>query len=144
MTHEDAGHYSAKHGSAATLRPDLAEAVRSESRENRLSCVAAHQLAEKFGVVPAEIGKTADLLEYRLRHCQMGLFGHEPEKKKVTPAEEVPTALAADIRKALENGKISCAACWRIAAVHNLPKMAVAAACETLDIKIIQCQLGAF
>jgi hypothetical protein len=48
------------------------------------------------------------------------------------------------IRKALVEEKISCRAAWDIAQQFNVPKMAVSAACESLNLKIKPCQLGAF
>ena len=44
----------------------------------------------------------------------------------------------------LAEKKLSCRAAWDIAHRFKVPKMAVSAACEALNIKIKPCQLGAF
>ena len=48
------------------------------------------------------------------------------------------------IRKALDAGKLACSDAWDIAGRFKVPKMAVSGACESLNIKIKPCQLGAF
>ena len=144
MTHDDAGHYAAKHGPEATYQPEIAAAVQAAARDLRLGCAAAHGIAVRFAVAPAEVGKTMDLLECRLTKCQLGLFGYKPEKKIVKPAKTISRDLEQMIRQATANNKLACARCWQIAADSSLPRMDVAAACEALGIKISPCQLGAF
>ena len=147
MTHEDAGHYSAKHPEGTKLQPELAAAVTEQAADGQISCAAAHQAAKDKQVAPAKIGQTIDLLEYRIIKCQLGLFGYEPEKKVVTPAAKAE--ISAELQAALEEradakGRIACADCWQIADSLSMPRMAVSAACETLDMKVTPCQLGAF
>ncbi len=144
MTHQDAGHYAAKHGPKATYQPEIAAAVRAAAQGRRLGCAAAHRIAATFAVAPAEVGKTMDMLECRLTKCQLGLFGYKPEKKVVKPAETVSPALEKIIRQSATGHKFSCAQCWQIADDNDLARMDVAAVCETLNIKISPCQLGAF
>ena len=88
--------------------------------------------------------KTADLLELKLKKCQLGLFGYEPDKRIVKPAETVSEALETCILKELTDNRLSCEKAWEIAKKLGLTKMAVSAACEHLSIKINACQLGAF
>jgi hypothetical protein len=52
--------------------------------------------------------------------------------------------MATAIREKLKNGKLACHRAWEIAAAFQVPKMAVSAACEAMQIKIKPCQLGAF
>ena len=144
MTHEDAGKYRAKHPAATTYDPIIAAALRTKVQDGRIGCAVAHALAAEFAVTPAEIGKTADLLEYRISRCQLGLFGYSPEKKIVKAAESVPDGLAGLLRQSAVDEKIGCASCWKIADDNKLERMAVAAACERLGLKITHCQLGAF
>ncbi len=146
MTHEDAGHYSAKHPPGSDYQPEIAAAIKEKADGDQISCAKAHQIAADKGVSPAEIGKTIDLLEYRLIKCQLGLFGYEPEKKIVEPMppEELTENLKEALSLAARDGKIACRDSWQIAARLSLPRMTVAAACETLEIKVSPCQLGAF
>jgi len=144
MTHEDEGHYSAKHPRGTSSDPALAAALTEGARDGRVSCTAAHELAAAFEVAPAEVGKTADLLELRIVECQMGLFGYSPEKRIVKPADEVSDQLRDSLQRYAADGRISCATCWKIADDLALEKMAVSSACERLGIKVKHCQLGAF
>jgi hypothetical protein len=83
-------------------------------------------------------------LGIRLVKCQLGLFGYSPEKKIVQAAPAAEPAMETAIREKLENGRLTCRRAWEIAMAFQLPKMAVSAACEALQIKIKPCQLGAF
>lgn len=146
MTHEHEGKYSAKHPAGTTYEPDIAAAIKEKADNGRISCTAAHGLAADFGVTPSEIGKTVDLLEYRIIKCQLGLFGYSPEKKITTALEDMPDALRDQLQESgsAGNGRISCSVCWEIAKMLNIGKMTVSSACESLGLKIGPCQLGAF
>jgi len=62
----------------------------------------------------------------------------------VAPAVAVAPALAAAIREALAGGRLPCKAAWDIAARMKIGRKKVAAACESMEIKIKPCQMGAF
>lgn len=144
MTHEDAGHYAAKHPAGTEPDPKVAASLRARAENERISCAVAFAVAADLGVTASELGRALDLLEYRITHCQLGLFGYSPEKKIVTAAAEVSDELSSRLRDAVSEGRIACAACWRIAEALGLGKMATSAACECLGLKIGPCQLGAF
>jgi hypothetical protein len=144
MTHEDAGHYRLKHPSETELNPRIAEAVKRKATNNRISCASAHEIADETGATPAEVGIALDLLEMRITNCQLGLFGHSPEKKAVKSSETVSPELEKAIRNSLEDNRISCLSCWEIAARFGIARIEVSAACEALELKIGACQLGAF
>jgi hypothetical protein len=143
MTHLDTGHYATKH-SNQKITEELRQQVTATADNNRLSCSKAHQLAQTTGFSPAEIGRTADLLEIRLSGCQLGLFGQSRKKEKIEATPEP----GAELREALLTGhkdnRLSCLDAWTIADRLNLKKTEITAACETLKIKISPCQLGAF
>jgi hypothetical protein len=144
MTHEDAGHYAAKHDPNAKRDNRITEAVKERMSEGKITCAAAHGISKNLDTTPSEIGKTADLMEVRLVKCQLGLFGYEPEKKIVTPAEEIAPDISNAIQESVENNRVSCASCWNIAEKLNCSKIDVSAACEKMGIKVSPCQLGAF
>ena len=144
MTHEDAGHYRLKHPSQTELDPRIADAVKRKATNNRISCASAHKIADETGATPAEVGVVLDLLEMRITNCQLGLFGHSPEKKAVKSSETVSPELEKAIRNAIEDNRISCLSCWEIAARFDIARIDVSAACEALEVKIGACQLGAF
>jgi PIN domain nuclease of toxin-antitoxin system len=83
-------------------------------------------------------------MDYRITHCQLGLFGHSPEKKIVTPEKTIGIGLKTALEAATENGRLSCLTAWEIAEQLQIPKIAVSNACEGLGMKIKPCQLGAF
>lgn len=144
MPHEYAGKYSTKHSPGTRPDPAVAAVLQEVAEDGRISCTVAHDVAVDLATTPAEVGKTMDLLEYRITKCQMGLFGYSPEKKILKPAETVSDPLRARLTDAAADGRVSCAACWDIALGLGIQKIAVAAACETLGLSIKPCQLGAF
>ncbi len=144
MTHEDAGHYAAKHPDGKT-DPAIADAIDNNTSKVKITCAAAHKIAEQLNVTPETVGMNVDLLEKRISKCQLGLFGYGAGKTKaVKPADNVSDEIEALIRSHLEDDKLSCAMAWKIAGQLNLKKMDISFACETLDIRIAKCQLGAF
>lgn len=144
MAHEDAGHYAAKHP-GAKIDKAVAEAVAAKEKENRITCTAAHGIAKKLGCAPQAVGITVDLMEKRIRRCQLGLFGYGLKKaKRVKPAAMVTKKLRTAIRGALEGDRLTCRAAWSLAKTMGLTKLELAAACEAMGVKIAKCQLGAF
>lgn len=144
MTHQDAGHYKAKHPAGSRPDPLIASRLRADMPQGTISCARAHRLAAALERSPAAVGMAIDLLEGRIVRCQLGLFGYSPVKKLARAAAAVAPELEADIRQSLEEGRLSCAAAWRIADARGLPRLALAEACERLGLRIARCQLGAF
>jgi hypothetical protein len=122
----------------------IAKAVREWLSEGKLRCADAFLIAEELAVMPLDVGEAADELEVRLARCQLGLFGYGDPKRIVKPAERVAPMLEQAIREGLVGGRLPCAEAWAIAARLEIPKLEVANAAEKLDIRISQCQLGAF
>ena len=144
MTHEDAGHYRAKHP-GGKIDTAIADEIRKREKEGRITCAAAHEIAKKLGCPPKIVGMNIDLLEKRIRRCQLGLFGYGLKKKKaVKPAAMVTKTLSTAIRKAMVGDSITCLSTWELAKNMGLTKLEVSSACEALKIKISRCQLGAF
>jgi hypothetical protein len=144
MTKDDAGHYGKKHPSGSETDSRVVDALKQQASNGEIPCAVAFKVASELDVTPGLVGKTADLLELRLKKCQIGLFGYEPDKRIVKPAETVSGELETCIRKALTDNRLSCEKAWEIAKELGLKKMAVSSACEHLGIKINACQLGAF
>jgi hypothetical protein len=144
MTLDKGQKFSAKHGPNAQADPIIKDKVNKNAVKGKLPCAVAFKIADELGVSPAEIGKTADLLDLRLSKCQLGLFGYQPDKKAVKARAPENRQMEDAIRKALNDGKLACSDAWKIAGRFKVPKMAVSGACESLNIKIKPCQLGAF
>jgi hypothetical protein len=127
-----------------TLDEELLARVRARAGSEGLSCAEAFRIAEALGVRPAAVGRAADRAGVRLLRCQLGLFGYSPRKRIVTPAEGVSPELEAALREGLVLGRLPCAVAWALAARFGVPKLHIANAAEALDIRIADCQLGAF
>lgn len=144
MTHEDANNYAAKHPPETELNPRIAEAVKKSAVEEKITCTAAHEIAAKMGVSPADVGATIDLLGIRINECQLGLYGYRPQRKIVKPAKEVSPSLEETINGRKKDNRISCLSCFEIAENLGIDRMEISAACEALKIKISPCRLGSF
>ncbi len=55
-------------------REELEQAVRSAAVNNRLSCAAAHRLAEEFKAAPGDIGAICNKLKIKITECGLGCF----------------------------------------------------------------------
>jgi len=123
---------------------EVIEALRAAATDGELACALAFKVGAAHNTTPADIGKALDLEEIDIVKCQLGLFGYKPDKKIVRPAESVSEEIKKEITAELDDGKLTCERAWAIAKKLKISKMDVAAACETLGMKIKTCQLGAF
>jgi len=147
MTHEDAGKYAAKHPPGTTLNEQIAEAIREKSPDGMLACGTGEKISKELEVEISEVGITADLLEMKVKMCQLGLFGYGDKPnhgKDIRAADSVSEEMKSALEGAAENGVVTCAALWTIADRLGAKRKAVSAACDTLKLKIRACQLGAF
>lgn len=143
MTHEDAGHYAAKR-QGMELNAEIGASIKERAVENKISCAEAHAIAVKLKVHPADVGAAIDLLELRIKKCQLGLFGYDAKKSIPELAEPVNAEMESAIRSVIANNRITCLAAWEIAKKFEVSKAAVSAVCESMKVKISACQLGAF
>jgi hypothetical protein len=130
-----------------TITEDTSSIQHTISRkaiDRKLGCIAAFESAAELGISPQTVGQTLDQMDYRITHCQLGLFGHSPDKKIVIPEKNIRPELKAAIETAAKDSPLSCLEAWNIAAKLQIPKTAVSNACEGMGIKISPCQLGAF
>ena len=127
-------------------KPDerLAAGIHSRLRHGKLPCARAFQIARELSVSPLEVGHGADLLKIKICQCQLGLFGYEPEKCIIQAATSVDSALKESILTGLVDGRLPCPTAFSIAKNLHISKMDVSAACESMELKISSCQLGAF
>lgn len=144
MTHIDRGHYARKHPSDRKVDQKIAEAVKKRTSNEKIPCAEAFSIVSELNIPPDDVGFTIDFLETMIVECQLGLYGYRPNKKIIEPADSVSPALEEAIREALVNDRLPCIVAWEIAKELGLRKMEISSACETLNIKISPCQLGAF
>ncbi|WP_457552602.1 hypothetical protein [Desulfobacula sp.] len=143
MTHEDKGHYAAKHEDRK-INELIAEKIRELSENNCLTCAFAHRAGKALKVSPSEIGVQTDLLEFRIADCQLGLFGYSDGQKRIDPDIKISPALNEQLDNANKDGRISCSDCWEIAKNLKIKRLDIGSACEKKDFRIKPCQLGAF
>lgn len=113
MAHEDAGKYVAKHPSGTTLNEHIAKVVREKSLDGKLVCAMGEKISKELKVSIAEVGMTADLLEMKIKECQLGLFGwgEKPNHGKDIPTADSPSIeIKSALEKTARNGMITCAA----------------------------------
>jgi hypothetical protein len=147
MTHEDAGKYAFKHPPGTKPNEEIAKAIREKSPGGTLACGMAERISKELKVDISEVGITADLMGIKIKKCQLGLFGwgKKPNHgKAIQAADSVSVEIKSALEEVTENGRVTCAALWRIADRFGVDRKTVAVACETLRIKIRACQLGAF
>lgn len=147
MTHEDDGKYARKHSPGTKPNPQIAEAIREKSPGAELACALGEKISKELKVGISEVGVTADLLEMKIKRCQLGLFGwgKKPNHgKDIHVTDPISAEMKTALEEVAENGAVTCAAVWLIADRLGADRKAVSSACETLRLKIRNCQLGAF
>ena len=145
MPHEFAGRYKTKHPQGTQPAAHIAQTLQKKVKDGRISCAAAHRIAQELNEPPERVGQTADLLEFRIGKCQLGLFGYGSKDNKVAPAKQIEPSLEKALQNALQdNDRLTCVSVWKIAETLDCKRKEVSAACETLKIKIFACQIGAF
>jgi hypothetical protein len=53
---------------------ELEDCLLKASQEDRVPCASALEIAESLGIPAAEIGKTANKLNLRIKKCLLGCF----------------------------------------------------------------------
>jgi hypothetical protein len=147
MTHEHAGKYALKHPPGTRLNEQIAKAIREQSPAGELACGMAEKISKELKVDVSEVGITADLLELKIKKCQLGLFGwgKKPSHgKDIQAAPAVSAEIKSAIEEAAKNGAVTCASLWAIADRLGTERKVVSAACDFLGLKIKACQLGTF
>lgn len=128
--------------------PAVAAAIQMHLVEGKLTCPDAFVTAAQVRVAPGEIGQAADALGVRLARCQLGLFGyagkHGWHDGGVTDLP-VPEGLEAAIAEAIDDDRhLTCARAWLLADRFGVTRLQLGWITESLKVKIVTCQLGAF
>ena len=144
MNNDKRKKFSAKHGPDATPDRFIEEEILTHGKNKEIPCAVAFEIARTLKVNPDAVGMTADLMNFKLTKCQLGLFGYQPQKKIVKHPDRVTEDLKNAIADHLVQGRLSCRRAWEIATGLKIGKMKVSGACEAMDVKITECQLGAF
>jgi hypothetical protein len=59
---------------AASVAPDLAEAIRGRLADGRLPCKAAWEIAAELGITRMEVSAACETQKIRIKPCQLGAF----------------------------------------------------------------------
>lgn len=141
---EKKSRFSEKYGPDEIPDPLIKEQILKRTQKDEVACAVAFEIVDKLGLNPSEVGKTADLLEYRLVKCQLGLFGYKPGHSIVEAKLPENDKIVDAIKDGMVNDRLPCKTAWEIAARFDVHKLTISSACEALKIKIKPCQLGAF
>lgn len=136
--------FSEKYGPGERPDPLIKEQILKRTKKDELACAVAFKIAHNLGVKPSEVGKVADLLDYRLVKCQLGLFGYKPGHSIVEAKLPDNEKIIDAIKEGIVNERLSCKTAWEIAVRFDVHKMTISNACEAMGVKVKPCQLGAF
>ena len=136
--------FSSKHGPDAKPDKSIKDEILKLTKNEKIPCAVAFEIAKTLQMSPETVGKTADLMNFKLIKCQLGLFGYQPQKKIVKFQDSIKVDVKDAVSDALVQGRLSCKRAWDIASRLNVSKMTVSGACEAMGVKIKDCQLGAF
>ena len=136
--------FSTKHGPDEKPDTSIKNEILKKTKNEKIPCAVAFEIAKVLQISPEKVGKTADLMNFKLTKCQMGLFGYQPKKKIVNLQDNIKEDVKNAVSDALPHGRLSCKQAWDIASRLHVGKMTVSGACEALGVKIKDCQLGAF
>ena len=136
--------FSTKHGADEKPDTSIKNEILKQTKNKKLPCAVAFNISEVLKISPDKVGKTADLMNFKLTKCQLGLFGYQPKKKIVKPQDSINADVKDAVSAALVQGRLSCKDAWDIASRLNVGKMTVSSTCEAMGVKIKGCQLGAF
>ncbi len=136
--------FAKKHGPDAKPNSLIKEKILKRTNNNELSCTAAFEIGEELHVAVDALGVTADLLNFKMVKCQLGLFGYPLKKQIVQPKNTSNKDLKDAITEALVAGVLPCKSAWDIASRFKVHKLNITEICEFMGIRIKNCQLGAF
>ena len=136
--------FSTKHESDEKPDTSIKNEILNRTKNEKIPCAVAFEISKVLQISPAKVGKTADLMNFKLTKCQLGLFGYQPNKKIVKPQDSINVDVKDAVIDALVQERLSCKQAWDIASRLQVSKMTVSGACDTMGVKIKDCQLGAF
>jgi hypothetical protein len=136
--------FSEKHQPDVKPDPVIEAKIRDLAKNEEVPCALAFKVVKETGVAPLEVGKTIDLINYRIVKCQLGLFGYKSGNRIIKPVRPDNTQIEDAIQNRLVKGRLPCKTAWEIAELFDTHKMTISKACEAMGIKISSCQLGAF
>jgi hypothetical protein len=124
----------------------LERELAADREAGRISCASAHRIALACAAPASDVRRAADNLGIRVSECQLGLFGYDAygEKRWTRRLSTIPGELERAVRAVATDGRLPCAAAWKLADDRGLPRLLLGSVAETLGLRISDCQLGCF
>ena len=144
MARQHGNNFSTKHPLGTQVADHISDALKPCIRKGKIACVDVHALAGEINVPAHQVGIAIDLCEARIVACQLGLFGGSSSMDAERPIAPLPTGFEAAIQASLQDNSLTCQQAWQLAQSHGMTRRQVGQFCNALEIKITQCQLGAF
>ena len=144
MAFQEGKRFAEKHEQKDITNPIVKDKILKQEKNGKIPCAVAFEIVKESKISPKMVGMAIDRCHIKLTKCQLGLFGYKPHKMMLKSTPPVTPDLKDAIFKSLEEGRLSCKRAWEISSRLNIHKITVARACECLEIKINNCQLGAF
>lgn len=131
------------------MREVMIQKVQEHAVDGQMACVDAHRIAAELGISPLEVGLVVNrATNVRFYRCQLGLFGYgskvEGKHKIALPAAHVPPEIEVALLERAEDGVITCASVWAVAAQFRYPRLGMANIVEAMGLKLRRCQIGCF
>jgi hypothetical protein len=136
--------FSTKHGADEKPDTSIKNEILKHAKNDKLPCAVAFNISQMLNISPGKVGKTADLMNFKLTKCQLGLFGYQSHKKIPKTQDSIKVDVKNAVSDALVQGRLSCKHAWDIASRLHVSKMTVSSVCEAMGVRIKDCQLGAF
>jgi hypothetical protein len=131
-------------GAPYTPDDDLVALIKKNSHDNSIPCSKAIKISDETEHNSIDVGKTLNFCGINIIKCQLGLFGYTPQKRIVKKLDSIDPGLEKAIKNHLVNNRLPCIDAWKIADEFGRTRLEIGSAAETMNIKISQCQLGAF
>ncbi|OQY02240.1 MAG: hypothetical protein B6I26_01445 [Desulfobacteraceae bacterium 4572_130] len=143
MTKKHAKDYAIKH-SGKRINKKAEKIIKQKSKDEKITCKSLHIAAKEIGITPSDAGIQIDLMGLKLIECQLGVFGYLPNGKILKKEIKFSKQVEKIIEKNTQNGKIICKKCWEIAKNLKMKKLDISSIANIKNIKIKNCQLGAY
>ncbi len=126
----------------------IEELIERYPEKNKLPCAVAHMIAVMAERSTSDVGKAADDMKVELTYCQLGLFGYGRKRKSyyknLGRPVEIDKKILDKIKAESSDGVINCPQLWQIADASGINRAEAGNAADSLGLKILGCQLGAF
>ena len=126
------------------MKATLDSEVKAALVDGYLPCSIALEVARKLKVAPKAIGDVANTLGIKIIDCQLGFFMLEKAAPYEPDGEAINETVAERLKGCLVNGRLPCAAAFRLGGELGVSMKEIGDVANRLKIKVASCQLGCF